>query len=254
MKLKGKIAVITGGNSGIGFSIAKEFKSEGAKGVINGRSQEKLERSLTELGEDFIGIRADVTKLADLENLFKKTSEKFGKIDILVVSAGGGVGEGSLTPLDQMSEEAFDKMTDLNYKSAYFTVQKSLPYLNDGASIIFITSITSKMGAPGFSLYCAAKAAVGSLVRSFAAELVGRNIRVNAISPGIIETSALSTIGVPKEQIPNIQNMFVEKTPLGRMGQPSEIGKVASFLASEDSSFILGEEINVDGGYMGVKQ
>ncbi|MBL1278310.1 MAG: SDR family oxidoreductase [Ectothiorhodospiraceae bacterium] len=254
MKLQGKIAVITGGNSGIGFGIAKEFEKEGAQGAIHGRNQEKLDRSQKELGASFIGIKGDVTNFTDLENLFKETSEKFGKIDILVISAGGGVGEGSLTPLDQMTEEAFDRMTDLNYKSAYFTVQKSLPYLNDGASIIFITSITSEMGAPGFSLYCAAKAALGSLVRSFSAELVGRGIRVNAISPGIIDTQALLTVGVPEEQVPHIQNMFIEKTPLGRMGKPSEIGKVATFLASNDSSFVIGEEINVDGGFMGVKQ
>ncbi len=254
MKLKNKVAIITGGNSGIGFGIAEEFKKQGAKGAIHGRNQEKLDRSQKALGINFIGIKGDVTNLSDLETLFKETSKKFGKIDTLVISAGGGVGKGSLMPLDQMTEEAFDKMTNLNYKSTYFTVQKSLPYLNDGASIIFITSITSKMGAPGFSLYCAAKAASRSLVRNFSSELVGRGIRVNAISPGIIDTQTLSTVGVSDEMIPNIQNMFIEKTPLGRMGQPSEIGKIAAFLASEDSSFILGEEINADGGFMGVKQ
>lgn len=254
MKLKNSIVVITGGNGGIGFGIAKEFEQEGARGVIHGRNQEKLDRSLNELGGNFIGVKGDVTNLLDLETLFKEASNKFGKIDTLVVNAGGGVGEGSLTPLDQVTEEIFDLMTNLNYKSAYFTVQKSLPYLNDGASIIFITSITSEMGAAGFSLYCAGKAAVGSLVRSFSAELVGRGIRVNAISPGVVDTQALLTVGVPEEMVPNIQNMFIEKTPLGRMGKPSEIAKVATFLASDDSSFILGEEINVDGGFMGVKQ
>lgn len=254
MKLKGKIAVITGGNSGIGFGIAKEFVKEGAKGVIHGRNQEKLEKSQNELGDSFIAIKGDVTKLNDLDELFKKTSAKFGKIDALIVNAGGGVGSKTLMPLAEITEESFDLMTDLNLKSAYFTVQKSLPYLNDGASVIFIGSIASELGVPGFSAYCAAKAAVRSLARTFSAELLGRNIRVNVISPGIIDTPVFKAIGIPDEEIPNVQGVFIQKTPLGRMGRPSEIGTVATFLASDESSFIVGEEINVDGGILGVKQ
>jgi len=254
MRLNGKVAVITGGNSGIGFGIAQEFEKEGARGSIHGRNEKKLELSQQYLGDNFIAIKGDITDLSDIDAMFKTTFEKFGKIDTLVVNAGGGVGNDTLMPLAEITEESYDKMTDLNLKSAYFTVQKSLPFLNDGASIIFITSVASQMGAPGFSVYCAAKAAVGSLVRTFSAELVSRSIRVNAISPGIIDTPVFSAIGIPDEQIPDVQSMFIGKTPLGRMGKASEIGTVATFLASDEASFIVGEEINVDGGVLGIKQ
>lgn len=254
MKLNGKVAVITGGSSGIGHGIAKEFVKEGAVGVIHGRDQEKLGRAQKEIGDGFIGISGDVTKLGDLENLFKETTKQFGKIDSLVVNAGGGVGSKTLMPLAEITEESFDLMADLNFKSAYFTVQKSLPYLNDGASIILLGSIASEMGVPGFSVYCAAKSAVRSLARTFSAELIERKIRVNVISPGIIDTPVFKAIGLPETEIPNVQNLFIQKTPLGRMGKSSEIGTVATFLASDDSSFIVGEEINVDGGTLGVKQ
>jgi NAD(P)-dependent dehydrogenase (short-subunit alcohol dehydrogenase family) len=253
MKLEGKVAVITGGNSGIGFGIAEAFAKEGAKGTIHGRNQAKLDKSQKELGDRFIAINGDVTSFSDLETLFKETVEKFGKIDSLVVNAGGGVGSNTLMPLAEITEESFDEMTNLNLKSAYFTVQKSLPYLNDGASVIMIASVAAEMGAPGFSVYCAAKAAVRSLARTFSAELLDRNIRVNVISPGIVDTPVFKAIGIPDSDIPNVQSAFIQKTALGRMGKPSELGAVAAFLASDDSSFILGEEINVDGGLMGVK-
>ena len=254
MKLNGKVAVITGGSSGIGLGIAKEFVNEGATGSIHGRDTEKLGKAQKELGDGFIAINGDVTKLQDLESLFKDTSHNFGKIDTLVVNAGGGVGSNTLMPLSEITEESFDLMANLNFKSTYFTVQKSLPYLNDGASIILIGSIASQMGVPGFSVYCAAKAAVRSLARSFSAELIDRKIRVNVISPGIIDTPVFHAIGLPESEIPNVQNLFIQKTPLGRMGESFEIGTVATFLASDDSSFIIGEEINVDGGVLGVKQ
>ena len=254
MKLNGKVAVITGGSSGIGHGIAKEFVKEGAIGVIHGRDQNKLASAQKELGDGFIGISGDVTKHGDLERLFKETTTQFGKIDSLVVNAGGGVGSKTLMPLVEITEESFDLMADLNFKSAYFTVQKSLPYLNDGASIILVGSIASKLGVPGFSVYCAAKSAVRSLARTFSAELIDRKIRVNVISPGIIDTPVFHAIGLPESEIPNVQNIFIQKTPLGRMGKPSEIGTVATFLASDDSSFIVGEEINVDGGVLGVNQ
>ncbi len=254
MKLSGKIAVITGGNSGIGLGIAKEFALAGAKGAIHGRDQQKLDRAQKELGDHFIGIKGDVTKLDDLDQLFRKTTDKFGAIDALVVNAGGGVGDKTLMPLAEITEDSFDQMTDLNLKSAYFTVQKSLPYLNDGASIILIGSIAAELGVPGFSVYCASKAGVRSLARTFSAELVERGIRVNVISPGIVDTPVFKAIGIADADIPNVQGMFIQKTPLGRMGKPSEIGTVAAFLASDESSFIVGEEINVDGGVLGVKQ
>jgi len=254
MKLQGKTAVITGGSSGIGLGIAKEFVKEGASGVIHGRDREKLATAQSELGDGFSGISGDVTKLGDLEQLFKETAEKFGKIDALVVNAGGGVGNNTLMPLAEITEDSFDSMADLNFKSTYFTVQKSLPYLNDGASITLIGSIASQLGVPGFSVYCAAKSAVRSMARCFSAELIDRKIRVNVISPGIINTPVFKAIGLPESEIPNVQNLFIQKTPLGRMGDSSEIGTVATFLASDDASFIVGEEINVDGGVLGVKQ
>ena len=254
MKLNGKVAVITGGNSGIGLGIAKEFVKQGAKGAIHGRNQIKLDQSQKELGDKFIAIKGDVTSLSDLESLFIDTVEKFGKIDALVVNAGGGVGSNTLMPLAEITEESYDQMADLNLKSAYFTVQKSLPYLNDGASVVMIGSIASELGVPGFSVYCAAKAGVQSLARTFSAELLDRNIRVNVINPGIVDTPVFKSIGIPEADIPNVQGMFISKAPIGRMGKPTEIGTVAAFLASDESSYILGEEINVDGGILGVKQ
>ena len=242
-KLKNKVAVITGGNSGIGFGSAREFKNEGAKGVIVGRNQETLDSAVAQLGDNFIAINADVTNLADLERMFKETSEKFGKIDVVVANAGAGT-VGTVADID---EADYDKTMDLNLKSVYFTVQKGLPYMNDGGSIILIGSNAAHRAHASFTLYGAAKAAVIYLAKGFSSDLLDRKIRANVITPGTTDTPAFEKF-VPAEQIEAIKKHFADVMPIGRIGQPSDIGKTAVFLASDDSSFMLGAELLVDGG------
>jgi NAD(P)-dependent dehydrogenase (short-subunit alcohol dehydrogenase family) len=242
-KLKNKVAVITGGNSGIGFGIAESFKIEGASGAIVGRNQETLSRAVSQLGEEFIAINGDVTSLHDLENVFKNTFDKFGKIDVLVANAGAG----TTGTVADVSEADYDKTMDLNLKSVYFTVQKALPYMADGGSIILIGSNAAHRAYPSFGLYGAAKAAVIFLAKSFSNDLLSRKIRVNVITPGTTDTPAFDKF-VPAEQIEAVKTHFAGQMPVGRIGHPSDIGKTAVFLASEDSSFLLGAELLVDGG------
>jgi NAD(P)-dependent dehydrogenase (short-subunit alcohol dehydrogenase family) len=250
MKLEGKVVVITGGNSGIGFSIAKEFKIEGARGAIIGRNQVTLDSSVQELGDEFIGLHGDVTQLADLERIFQTVADKFGKIDTLVVNAGGAVGPGTLGSVVDASEEAFQRITDLNFKSVFFTVQKALPHMNDGASIVLLSSAGAHRAVPGQTVYAATKAGVLSFARSFAQDLLPRKIRVNALSPGAIETPALDNIGLPADIVAQLKAGFKDISPLKRSGQPREMARVAVFLASDDSSFVLGTEVLADGGYL----
>ena len=242
-RLKDKVAVITGGNSGIGLGIALEFKNEGAKGVIVGRNQETLDSALAKLGDDFIAINADVTNLADLERVFVATAEKFGKIDVIVANAGGG----TIGTVADTSEADYDKTMELNLKSVYFTVQKALPYMNDGGSIILIGSNAAHRAYASFTLYGAAKAAVIYLAKAFSSDLLARNIRANVITPGTTDTPAFDKF-VPAEQIEALKTQFASVMPTGRIGQPADIGKTAVFLASDDSSFMLGAELLVDGG------
>lgn len=246
-KLKNKVVVITGGNSGIGFGIAEAFKKEGAVGAITGRNEETLQNSSNALGADFISIKGDVTNLSDLENIFKKTADKFGKVDVLVVNAGGIVDGMPMTAINDVTEENYDRYMDLNLKSAYFTVQKSLPYLNDGASVILIGSSAAHRAAPGMAIYGAAKAAIISLAKGLSLDLLSRKIRVNALSPGSIDTPVFSKI-VPQEQLKQVKQVWIDMTPVGRQGLPSDIGNAAVFLASDDSAFIVGTEILSDGG------
>lgn len=248
MRLKDKVTVITGGNSGIGFGIAKEFKNEGAVGAIVGRNQDKIDTALDELEPGFMGIKADVTNLENLKEVFKKTIDKFGKIDVLVVNAGGAIGPGTLGTVVDTTESDYSKMMDLNLKSVFFTVQKSLPYLNDGSSIILVASIAAHKAFAGMAVYSAAKAGVRSLARSFSADLLDRNIKVNVLSPGTIETPVFGRMGLPDEEVNRAKEQFANMIPIKRIGQPKEMGKVAVFLATEDSSFIRGEEIIADGG------
>jgi NAD(P)-dependent dehydrogenase (short-subunit alcohol dehydrogenase family) len=242
-KLKNKVAVITGGNSGIGFGIAEAFKNEGATGAIIGRNQETLDSAVAQLGDSFIAINADVTNVADLERVFKETAEKFGKIDVIVANAGGG----AVGTVATIGEADYDKTMDLNLKSVYFTVHKALPYINDGGSIILIGSNAAHRAYPNFTLYGAAKAAVIFFAKAFSSDLLGRKIRANVITPGTTDTPAFEKF-VPLEQIEAIKKHFAGEMPTGRIGQPSDIGKTAVFLASDDSSFMLGAELLVDGG------
>lgn len=246
-KLENKVAVITGGNSGIGFGIAEAFKNEGAKGAITGRNQATLDYSTEALGGGFIGIRGDVTNTSDLENIFKTTAEQFGKIDVLVVNAGGVVDGIPMGSISDVTEEGYDRYMDLNLRSAYFTIQKSLPYLNDGASIILIGSSAAHRAAPGMAIYSAAKAAVISLAKGLSLDLLSRKIRVNTLSPGSIDTPVFGKL-VPEEHLAQVKQSWIDLIPVGKQGLPSDIGKAAVFLASDDSAFIVGTEILSDGG------
>ena len=244
MKLAGKVAVITGGNSGIGLAIAQEFTQQGANVVIFGRNAQTLDEASEHIGNGTLAVQGDVTQLADLERLYQQTIARFGKIDILVANAGVA----KPAPLDLTDEALFDLTSDVNFKGAFFTVQKAVPHLNEGASIILTTSAGNVKGLPNFSVYVATKAAVRSLARSFSAELLPRGIRVNALSPGPIETPIFGRMGLPQEAVDGIAEQISAMTPIKRFGQPNEMAKAALFLASSDSSYVVGSELVADGG------
>ncbi|MEL6635493.1 MAG: glucose 1-dehydrogenase [Bacteroidota bacterium] len=244
-QFSGKVALITGGSSGIGLATAQALEAAGAKVVINGRNPETLQTASASLNGNHLAVRGDVSKFADLEQLFQRTVDHFGKIDILFVNAGVI----KMAPLDQVDESFYDWHFNINVKGAYFTVQKALPHLNDGASIILNTSITNQLGFAGASVYSATKAALRSFARTFSAELIGRGIRVNAVSPGPISTPIYGKLEMPKEALDAFASGMQERIPLKRFGQPEEIAKAVLFLASEDASFIVGAELAVDGGF-----
>jgi NAD(P)-dependent dehydrogenase (short-subunit alcohol dehydrogenase family) len=246
MKLHNKVAVITGGNSGIGLAIAREFKENGAKIAIFGRSQETLEQAAQDLSGDVLVVQGDVRRLEDLDRLFEQTAKTFGEIDVLVANAGIA----KFASVESMPEHLFDELSDILFKGVFFTVQKALPYMRDGASIILIGAADSdKLGRIGTSVYSAAKAAVRSLARSMSVELLSRRIRVNVVSPGMTETPIISREGGPPGMTPEQLAAVITSTiPLRRRGRPEEMAKAALFLASDDSSYCLGSEILVDGG------
>ena len=243
-KFKNKVAVITGGNSGIGLAAAKAFVKEGARVAVLGRDAETLDTAVADLGDAAIGIRGDVTKVEDLDRLFVTVGERLGKIDILFVNAGIA----QVRPVEEVDEAHFDLIFGVNIKGAYFTVQKAIPLLRDGASVILNTSIANQTGNANFSVYSASKAALRSLARTLSAELVDRGIRVNAISPGPIETPIYGRLGLPEEAISEMAEHFSSQVPLKRFGSADEIANGVLFLASADSSFVLGHELVVDGG------
>jgi NAD(P)-dependent dehydrogenase (short-subunit alcohol dehydrogenase family) len=243
-KLTGKIAVITGGNSGMGLATAKRFVAEGAYVFITGRRQSELDAAVKEIGRNVTGVQGDVAKMADLDRLYATVKREKGRIDILFANAG--VGE--TTPLGSISEEHFDKIFDINVKGVLFTVQKALPLFADGGSIILNASVAASSGVAGFSVYSASKAAVRSFARCWTSDLKQRKIRVNAISPGPIETPIFNTMGLTAEQIAEFKKSFASTVPLGRIGESEEIASAALFLASDDSSYITGIELFVDGG------
>ena len=243
-KLDGKVAVITGGNSGIGLATAKEFKEQGARVVITGRDQQTLDQAVREIGSDVLALRSDTSSLTDIDKLLAAVKEKFGHIDVLFLNAGVG----KFAPVEAVTEEMFDSIMDINFKGAYFTIQKALPFLNDNASIVLNTSIVAHIGMPNSSVYAASKAALITLARTLSAELVGRGIRVNAVSPGPIATPILNRMGLPPEALEETRNSLTDQVPMKRFGRPEEIAKTVLFLASTDSSFLLGTEIVADGG------
>ncbi|QJB33662.1 glucose 1-dehydrogenase [Chitinophaga oryzae] len=246
MRLKDKVAVVTGGNSGIGLGIAEAFNKEGARGAITGRNQKTIDIAVQQLGGNFIGLGGDVTNLNDLETIFKTTFEKFGRIDTVVVNAGGLVEGSQMGSITETTESNYDQYMALNLKSVYFTVQKALPYLNEGSSIVLIGSIAGHRAASGMAVYGAAKAAVISLAKGLSLDLLERKIRVNVLSPGTIDTPVFDKFAPGAAA--QIKQLWVNHIPAGRIGQPSDIGNAAVFLASDESSFILGTEIIADGG------
>src|SRR5437016_13473784 len=243
-RLKGKVAVVTGGNSGIGLATAKRLQQEGAKVAISGRSQETLNEAVKTIGNGVLAVQADVAKLPDVDKLYAEVSKKLGKIDVLFVNAGIA----KFVPFAETSESTYDEQFDINIKGAYVTIQKALPLLNDGASIILNTSVVDQKGTPGASAYAATKAALRSLARTTAAELAGRGIRVNTVAPGPIVTPILGRSGLPKEAVDEFAKGITAQIPMKRFGQPEEVAGAVAFLASQDASYITGVEINVEGG------
>src|SRR5918911_2893124 len=243
-KLEGKVAVITGGNSGIGLATAQRFVSDGAYVFITGRRQSELDAAVKQIGKNNVsGVQGDVSNLADLDRLYATVKEQKGHIDILFANAG--VGE--LVPLGVITEAHFDKTFGINVKGLLFTMQKALPLFQDGGSIILNASIAASKGVEASSVYNATKAAIRSFARTWTADLKQRKIRVNAISPGRIETPIFNGV-LNEEQINQFNATIVANVPLGRMGSPDEVAKAVSFLASDDSSYITGIELSVDGG------
>jgi NAD(P)-dependent dehydrogenase (short-subunit alcohol dehydrogenase family) len=244
--LAGKVALVTGGNSGIGLATARTFHANGAHVVIAGRDHETLEAVAHELGHDVLAVRVDVTQLSEIEQLMARTHETFGRLDILFVNAGIFKG----ASLEEVDEATFDEMLGANFKGAYFTVQKALPFLNESASIIFNGSVNALTGIANSSLYTANKGAIHALARALAAELIGRGIRVNTITIGPTATRLLARSGSSQAILDAQDVARISHSPLKRLGRPEEVANVALFLASDDSSFVVGAEIAADGGWL----
>jgi NAD(P)-dependent dehydrogenase (short-subunit alcohol dehydrogenase family) len=244
-KLEGKIALVTGGSSGIGLATAQSFVKEGAFVYITGRRQAELDKAVKTIGGTQVkAVRADASSLTDLDKLFAQIKQEKGRVDVVFANAGGG----SFAPLGAITEEHYDQIFNTNVKGLLFTVQKALPLIPDGGSVILNASVAGSKGIAAFSVYSATKAAVRSFARSWTTDLKDRKIRVNVISPGPIETPILDGLADTAEGRQGIIDHLTAMVPLGRIGQPDEIGKAAVFLASEDASFIAGAELFVDGG------
>jgi NAD(P)-dependent dehydrogenase (short-subunit alcohol dehydrogenase family) len=242
-KLAGKVAVVTGGSTGMGLATAKRFVEEGAYVFITGRREAELEAAVQEIGKNVTAVQGDVSRLEDLDRLYDTVKKQKGRLDI--VFANAGVGE--FIPLGEITEQHYEKIFDVNVKGLIFTVQKALPLLRDGSSVILNASIAGYRGGEAFSIYSASKAAVRNLARSWILDLRARKIRVNVLSPGPIETPIFDTLGSP-QKIKEVKASFVSQIPLGRLGTSDEIASAVAFLASDESSFINGADIAVDGG------
>lgn len=242
MTFKNKTVLVTGGNSGIGLTTAQRFAKEGAKVVICGRDKTSLELAAKE--NNLIAIQCDVANMAELDKLYKEVNQKVGKIDVLFANAGIY----KTAPLEQTTESLFDEVMSINLKGLFFSVQKALPYLNDGASIVLTSSVLNHKAWPGNSIYSATKAAVRSLARSFAVDLLPRKIRVNTVSPGPTFTPIFGRLGLPEAELQTIANQVLESIPLKRFGSSEDIANAVLFLASDASSFMTGGDVEVDGG------
>ncbi len=244
-KLEGKIAVVTGGNSGIGLATAQRFVAEGAYVFITGRRQSELEAAVKQIGKSATAVQGDVSNLADLDRFYATVKQQKGHVDVLFANAGTG----EIGPLGAITEEQFDKTFNANVKGLLFSVQKALPLLKDGSSIILNASMVSSTGSPGLAVYSASKAAVRSFARTFTSDLKDRKIRVNAVSPGVIPSPGYrNSLGWTDEQIQQYVDSVVGKIPLGRTGTLDEVAKAVTFLASDESSYVAGIELFVDGG------
>ena len=243
-KLDNKVALVTGGNSGIGLATAKRFFAEGAHVFITGRRQKELDAAVKEIGGNVTGVQGDVSKLADLDRLFDTIRKQKGRLDTIFVNAGIA----QLAPLGSISEEHYEQVFDINVKGVVFTVQKALPLMPPGSTIVLNASIVASKGFAAFSIYSATKAAVRNFARGWAVDLKEKKIRVNVVSPGVVMTPGLSTLGLTKEQEKGFIDGMVAVTPQGRTGVPDDIAKAVTFLASDDSSYVNGAELFVDGG------
>ncbi|MFJ3405083.1 glucose 1-dehydrogenase [Promicromonospora sp. NPDC090134] len=243
-QLQNKTALVTGGTSGIGLATARRFAAEGAHVFVTGRRQAELDAAVAELGDNATGIRGDVSDLDDLDRVFATVTAHGQGLDVLFVNAGGG----RFATLQELTPEGFDETFGVNVRGTVFTVQKALPVLNHGASVVITGSTAASKGAPSFGVYSATKAALRSFTRTWAAELTGRDIRVNVIAPGPTETPGLSGLAPDPAQAPGLLTMLAGNVPLGRLGRPEEIANAVLFLASDQSSFVTGTELFVDGG------
>ena len=243
-RLEGKVAVVTGANSGIGLASARRFASEGARVFMTGRRQAELDKAVAEVGHDARGVQGDVASLADLDRLYRVVREEAGRIDVLLANAGGG----EFMPLTDITEEHYERTFATNVKGTLFTVQKALPLLRDGASVILTGSTTGTTGGPSFSVYSASKAAIRNFARSWIQDLAPRRIRVNVLVPGATSTPGLRGLTHTEEQNRAFVAALEAAAPLGRMGSPDEIASAALFLASDESSFVNGSELFADGG------
>ncbi|PSP28625.1 MAG: short-chain dehydrogenase [Cyanobacteria bacterium SW_4_48_29] len=244
-RLDGKTALITGGTTGIGLETAKLFQTEGARIAFTGQNQERLNEAAQKLGSEAYAIRANTQSVADIEAMALQVKEQLGGLDVLFVNAGIT----KSASLAEVDEAHIDEQMGINFKGAFFTIQKVVPFIRDQGSIVLTTSCLNQMGMPGMSIYAASKAALRSLAQTLSAELTERGIRINAVSPGPIETPLYGKLALPQEALQQMAGQLVEKVPMHRFGQPEEVARAALFLASEDSSFMLGEELVVDGGW-----